>query len=272
MKSLAIKEFCEHLQENLKSQIETVTLENPDIISKASKCLVIIGSFISQLKQFVYQYRFQGMDEEISFFKEQKPVILSQYFYYDKVFSLKLAEPFNGSDALRVYFHQCLSELQEYVKENTQFYKYCLSNSTHLDDKYFTRTEKLLSAPDIDAKFSTGYDNVLAKILAYQMVKEHLVSQLQNLDADNSDRISSLKWTGTKSALIELIYALQSVDAVNNGKADIKQIADSFEHLFNISLGNYYRHFQEIRLRKNGKTNFLDDMREKLIQRLDDFA
>lgn len=104
------------------------------------------------------------------------------------------------------------------------------------------------------------------------MVKEHLITLLQKLDADVTDTLSSLKWTGTKSALIELIYALQSVDAVNNGKADIKQIADSFEHLFNISLGNYYRQFQEIRLRKNGKTNFLDDMREKLIQRLDDFA
>ncbi len=269
MKTLAIKTFCEQLRENLKSQIETVTLENPDIISKASKCLVIVGSAISGLKQFVYEYQFEGIEEEIGFFKEQKPVILSQYFYYDKVFSIKLSEPFNASDALRPYFHQCLNEIQEYVKEHTLFYKYCLSSSTHLDDKYFTRTEKLLSDPDIDAKFSTGYDNVLAKILAYQMVKEHIITQLQKLDDPSA---SSLKWTGTKSALIELIYALQSVDAVNNGKADIKQIADSFEHLFNISLGNYYRQFQEIRLRKNGKTNFLDDMKEKLVQRLDDFA
>ena len=272
MKTLAIKTFCEQLQEDLKSQIETVTLENPDTISKTSKCLLLVGSVISQLKQFVYEYQFQSTEEEISFFKEQKPVILSQYFYYDKVFSLKLTEPFSGSDALRLYFHQCLNELQEYVKENTQFYKYCLSNSTHLDDKYFTRTEKLLSDPNVDAKFSTGYDNVLAKILAYQMMKEYLLMQLQRLDTDTSDKASSLKWTGTKAALIELIYALQSVDAVNNGKADIKQIADSFEHLFNISLGNYYRHFQEIRLRKSGRTNFLDDMREKLTQRLDDFS
>lgn len=272
MKTLAIKVFCEQLQENLKSQIETVTLENPDFISKASKCLIIVGSVISQLKQFVYEYQFESIQEEISFFKEQKPVILSQYFYYDKVFSLKLSEPFSSVDELRVYFHQSLSELQEYVKQNTQFYKYCLSNSTHLDDKYFTRTEKLLGDPDIDAKFSTGFDNVLARILAYQMVKEYLLTQLQKLDTDTSDKASSLRWTGTKSALIELIYGLQSVDAVNNGKADIKQIADSFEHLFNISLGNYYRQFQEIRLRKSGKTNFLDDMREKLTQRLDDFS
>lgn len=272
MKTLAIKAFCEQLQENLKSQIETVTLENPDMISKTSKCLVIVGSAISHLKQFVYEYQFEGVEEEIGFFKEQKQVILSQYFYYDKVFSIKLSEPFNTSGVLRSYFQQCLNELQEYVKENALFYKYCLSSSTHLDDKYFTRTEKLLSDPDIDAKFSTGYDNVLARILAYQMVKEYLVTQLQKLDEGSTDKSSSLKWTGTKSALIELIYALQSVDAVNNGKADIKQIADSFEQLFNISLGNYYRQFQEIRLRKNGKTNFLDDMREKLTQRLDDFS
>lgn len=103
-------------------------------------------------------------------------------------------------------------------------------------------------------------------------MREYLNELIIKVSTDSPHNLSPLKWTGTKLALIETIYALQSVDAINNGKADIKQIADSFESLFNISLGNYYRHFQEIRLRKNGKANFIDDLKEKLVHRLDDFS
>ena len=94
---------------------------------------------------------------------------------------------------------------------------------------------------------------------------------MRDLDNDFSKNCPSLNWTGTKASLIELIYSLHGVDAINNGNVDIKQIATLFEGLFNIKLGNWYRHFQEIRLRKNGRTNFIDQMKKNLEERLDDF-
>jgi len=271
MKTIDIKAFCDQLYESLKTQLETVSLESPDLISRTSKCLAVVTIAIDELREFVYGYEFENTGEEIRFFKELKPVIVSQFYYYSKVFSIKTGEPFNGFDSLTPYYHRELNELQEFVKANAEFYRYCLSGSTRFDDKYFVRSPKT-SDPDVDSKFSTGFDNILARILAYQKVKEHLNGLIIKVSTDSPHNLSALKWTGTKLALIELIYALQSVDAINNGKADIKQIADSFEGLFNISLGNYYRHFQEIRLRKNGKANFIDDLKEKLVQRLDDFS
>jgi hypothetical protein len=270
MKTTDIKLHCEQLQENLKQQLETICMENPEAISKISKCMIVLSSTISNLKSIVHSYAFRNTEEEIHFFKETKPVLLSQYYYYEKLFSIKINEPFEGEASLRAYYHDQLRELQDFIKANAAFYRYCLSNSKDLDDKYFTRTESPLKDPDIDTKFSTGHDNTLARILACQLVKEHLIGLLQNLDKGFPNGTSQLKWTGTKSALIELIYALQCVDTVNGGKVDIKQIADSFESLFNISLGNYYRHFQEIRLRKSGKATFLDLMKEKFIQKMDE--
>lgn len=272
MKTIDIKTFSDQLHESLKVQLENIGLENPDVTAKTSKCLISVRSIINQLKDFVYRYEFIDKEEEVRFFKEIKPVFISQYYYYDKIFSIKMDEPFCGSDSLRAYYFTELDSLQQFVKANIEFYKYCLSNSTYLDEKYFTCSDYSNNGPDVDTRFSTGYDNTLAKIIAWQMVKEYLNGLIQKIDSQSQGQQSSLNWTGTKSALIELIYALQSVDAVNHGKADIKQIAGSFENLFNVSLGNYYRQFQEIRLRKGGKTNFLDDMKEKLVQRLDDFS
>lgn len=79
-----------------------------------------------------------------------------------------------------------------------------------------------------------------------------------------------LTWTGPKASLIESIYTLHSVEVFNRGKADIKLIASAFETLFNVSLGNCYRVIQEIRIRKSGRTNFLDQLKKKLQERIDE--
>lgn len=50
--------------------------------------------------------------------------------------------------------------------------------------------------------------------------------------------------------------------------SDLKQIATYFESVFNVSLGDYYRTFLEIRIRKSGRTNFIDDIKQKLIARI----
>ena len=79
---------------------------------------------------------------------------------------------------------------------------------------------------------------------------------------------SNLNWTGSKTNLIELVYALQSSGSINSGTADIKEIALMLERVFNIDLGNYYQTFTEIRSRKSNPTKFIDNLKESLINRL----
>lgn len=271
MKTEDIKIFSDQLHQRMKEQIEAIALENQDVIARASKSLLITKSSLSELKTFVYQYQFNERKEEIEFFKEIKPIYASQYYYYERILSLKIDEPIGSREELIAYYHRELNQIQAYIKKHPEFHRYCLTNSSHLDDQYFTREHNSTRNPDIDDKFSTGYDTMLAILLANQMLKDYLLSAIRKvgMEADDGSQ-SSLTWTGPKTALIELIYALQSVEAFNNGKADIKQIASSFESLFNTSLGNYYRVFQEIRIRKNGKTNFLDLLKNKFIQRMDE--
>ena len=73
---------------------------------------------------------------------------------------------------------------------------------------------------------------------------------------------SKLFWTGSKTDLIEFIYALQCSGVVNSGTADIKELAVVFEQIFNIELGNYYHTFIEIRARKINSTKFIDKLKE----------
>jgi len=48
--------------------------------------------------------------------------------------------------------------------------------------------------------------------------------------------------------------------AINNGTADIKEIATAFQKIFNIELGDYYRTYLEIRSRKKSKAKFLEEL------------
>lgn len=270
MKTIDIKSYSNQLHEKLRTELELIKVENSDLIPMANKSMTLIRSSICQLKEFVHQYKFCGGQEEIMFFKEIKPMFTSRYCYYESVFEIKVCEPIGSIKTWKEYYQQRLEQLQKFVNDNREFYNYYLSDSTQWDDKYFTRSNQSLN-PELDSQFTTGFDLTLAKFLANKSVKEYLQDLLNGLDSQSADGVNNLNWTGTKASLIELIYGLQCVEVINNGKVDIKQIATSFETIFGISLGNYYRVFQDIRLRKNGQANFLDQLREKFIQRINEF-
>ena len=73
-----------------------------------------------------------------------------------------------------------------------------------------------------------------------------------------------------KVSLIELIYSLQTAGVINNGTADIKLLTNFFERTFQVDLGNVYNVFQEMRIRKKNRSSFLDQLKERLIQRMDE--
>lgn len=79
-----------------------------------------------------------------------------------------------------------------------------------------------------------------------------------------------LTWTESIVSLIELMYALQARGVFNNGTADLKEVAAFFEDTFGIELGQYHRTFLEIRIRKTGRTKFLDSLHESIIRRMDE--
>src|SRR5258706_516824 len=103
-KTLDIRTFSDQLSQNMKAELESVGEDNLEVIARASKSLQIIKSAVRKLKDFVYEYEFENKDEEIKFLKEVNPTFKSQYYYYDKILSMKVNEPVNGVDTLKAYY------------------------------------------------------------------------------------------------------------------------------------------------------------------------
>lgn len=266
MKSMSIIEFSEGLEVKMKQELDNLNADQDEIV-KIGKTLSFIRELITELKEFTRNYKFQNQAEEIQFFKEVKPVFLSQYFYYKKVFEIRLFDSFKDAKRRQANYYTLLQRLEKYVEKNLEFYEYCMSGNTFMDSHYFTRGNQNHKSPDRDECFWTEYDAKLAKILSHELVRNYILNLLKDVTENHTPRVP-LTWTGQKTDLTELIYALHSAAVFNNGSANIKLIAKALEDLFNVNLGDYYRIFQEIRLRKRSQTPFLDHLKEKFSQRI----
>lgn len=242
----------------------------------------IIIKSTENIKALVSKSGFKTEQEEITFFKEIKPQFTSKLIYYNSLYKIETKKPFGNPRILKKYYNKELDKLKLYFDNNLDFYKYYRTGSTYLDYKYFVRGKFDIKLSldnyyfETDTNFTTSHDFKVAKILANDLLQLYLENQLVLLE-NKEDKIKSqrnpntkLTWTGSKVALTELLYALQTEGVFNNGTADLKDIAEYFEENFNIDLGQYRRTFLEIRVRKDDRTKFISTLREKLLKRMDD--
>ena len=97
----------------------------------------------------------------------------------------------------------------------------------------------------------------------------YVIRNLENPHGDHMGKtaLSDLHWTDSKSALIELIYALYAKGSINNGDLDIRELTRYFEGLFNVKLPDVYRTFQDIKLRQN-PTKYLNSLISSLENKI----
>lgn len=267
------------LYEQLQLQLGEIRSEEPGLLNQSTRCIAACRDAIQQLKLYIKEHPFPSKEAEIHFFKNEQPLFFSQLIFYVKVFQLESNRPAGGTGAERKFFQQQLNRLQFFFENHQEFYKYYRTGATHLDELYFLRGRyDLRLLPDdkvlaLDPDGCTLQSLMVAKVLAHELLVDHIHRILVSLErvysTASSPGLPSLQWTGSKVALIELIYAIQSARVLNNGQADIKLLTHFFESIFNLQLGNVYHVFQEMRLRKKGRTSFLDQLREQLVQRMD---
>lgn len=268
------KEYVKIIKDLEKELNDTNTLDAFE--SNAS----LIEDFLNKLRSRVICEKFDSEQDEIAFFKEVKPIIFSKFIYYAKLFRIESKRPLGGQQIQKEYFENEISKSQEYFKKNYVYFQYFRGNETYFDTQYFLRKNKSIriqfdcSGSFLDDQFSTSLDSTYAKFISYELIIKYCQNEIEKLAANvnlapgSNNVSSSLKWTASKIALVEIIYALDSLKVFNNGNADIKQIASSFETIFNIELGDYYRAFIEIKMRKKNNTKFLDSLQKALLNRI----
>jgi len=270
------------LLSEFEGQLETLESGNGDILFKAEKGIALVEKCIRKLQKQIVGQDFETQADEIYFFKDVKPQIFSKLIYYIRLFSIESKRP-RGKDVAQVkYLQQQIDKLQTFFNDNLEFYNYYRRGAMSMDEQYFVRGNRDLRMPLesfhflIDDEFSTCQDGTVATIMAYDMLIVYLRKEVDDLNnkmepTKNTpmEKPSKLFWTGGKTELIELLYALHTSKCINGGTVDIKELASHFEYFYNVDLGNYYHTFIDIRSRKSSRTRFLDRLIELLNQRME---
>lgn len=269
-------DYCQTIISELDDRINELTYEPSNSLVSYENAIGLVLQKLEEIKKYIKKNGFKDDEEEILFFKQLKPQLVSKLIYFNSIYKIETKRPRGGDKTIKKYLNVELSKIKRYFDANLEFYKYYRTNSTHLDNKFFLRGKHDIKLSldtyyfEADHNFTTSHDYKVAKIIANDLIQVYLEDQLNNNNQRKLFETTPLNWTGSKTSLIELIYSLHSQGSIDNGNADIKIIAKTFENMFNIDLGDFYHSYLELKGRKINRTKFLDSLRDALIKRMDE--
>lgn len=269
-------ELTQHC-ENYQKELDAIKLLPSGILERSTLAIKLSRAFLSFLKTLINNQDFESTAEEIEFFKKTKQIPLVPLIYYSEIRSFELQMPKGDLSSQRKTIKKKISKINRFFHYNLDFLEYIECNYQHFDLQFYTKefydTYCFTSSKFYfqDPEFSSSRDMLLGKVKAYNLLitymQNRLIAKQPTLtnSPNKSDIIANLKWTSSKSSLIELIYALHHSRVINNGNAEIKDIALSLQYVFNIDISDFYRIYSEIKARKKSKSKFLDELSANLI-------
>lgn len=272
--------FCAPFFRELEQDFLSIKSAESNTILRCQKIIRFLEKKLKQLNKWVKNHQFQCQKEEIYFFKELKPSLISKILFYQNVLKIESCLP-PGKKAKKKHYIKALNKLSELIHDNRDFYEYYRSRATYNDEQYFTRRPyKDIFRDDpmqlyFDSKISTSHEYQVAIIICSDMLVNYLERRIDEINPKNG--ISNFRdpvnytWSGNKIDLVELIYALKHTGVINNGNVDVKELAANLGKVFNIDLeDNIYRIYQDIKSRKNVRTKFLNKLADNLNQKLEE--
>jgi hypothetical protein len=154
---------------------------------QSEAALDILNRIDSSFKQMVREASFQAAEDEIRYFKHQRPQLLSHIIYYSKIYHLETAKPPGSLRGLRSHYEKELDKIDVFFSENKDFVQYIRSGATVADTLLFMRNNisyksvRESTYASLDPQQTTNYDHKAAKLFAYERLQEYLLTQLRDL-------------------------------------------------------------------------------------------
>lgn len=264
------------------NRIAAIDLNGNHIIRDCKTMLIFLKEKLTELKVFVQSEPFGSDTEEIAFFKQYKPMVLGPLFYFHHILRIESQRP-PGEEELDDYYEKQQEEQKLFFDRHVAFFQYYRSGATYMDNYYFLRGrhENVIDVDvchlDDETEFGTGYDRLVARIMAMEMLYAFL-SVRRNCLQDAAEGVppgllkikGTYKWTGSAIELVEMVYGLNEMGSINNGEAPINELATFIGALLNIDIRDCYSAYTDMKRRKNdSRTYFLDKMRERLNKRME---
>jgi hypothetical protein len=281
MNQLLAMEKHSQILGNLKMNLESIRESTGYTLEQLEFAITQCKGALDQMRDLVFADGFPDQVSEIHFFKNLKPEVFSQLLYYLRLFEIQSSlSAFDKENQIQ-HYKKRIKKCIQFFKEHLTEVQYFQCGHTHMDKSYFTRDSLEIPLPKkseyylIDEKFHTWHDHIFSEIISNQMLINYLqkeIARLEKLEIGTRTFLGTKpRWTGDKVYLIELAYGMYYTGMINNGQTEIKTIVETLEQLFDIDLENYSRTFHDIKRRKIDRTKFLDIMKSKLENKIEEF-
>ncbi|WP_433863890.1 RteC domain-containing protein [Sphingobacterium thalpophilum] len=274
-----MNQFLIDLQQNMEVSMHAISKESEHDLELANRNKDCLNKTMELLNDFVRKYEFQSIEDEIRFFKEQRPLFYAEYIFWNEVFFLESNFPVGKKWQIR-FLKKELKRINNFFERHKELYKYYKQQLKLHDGQLFVRypDEKLLSVeenPELDSKISTAYSSLFAKFIAFEKLAAKIQNSIVNLkngegEKRGQEQTHRLRWTGTKAQLIELVYALASSGVINHGKIHVKQLFLILSEFLHTEVTHYYPYFQRMRIKKKDRAQFMSYLSECLLRRMDE--
>lgn len=270
-----MNKFTKELYSKMQSTIHEISNSGISGFDYYRTCYHETLEISKKLKSYILNYRFSDQREEIKFFKDVKPKFQSKLMYFNELIQVEIQKPLiSEKRMLAKYYRRSSAHYAALASRNQIFLHYIRSNYESGDHLLFSRSNEnfdfIHTDLDLDEKYSTPASTELSKLISYQLVIEHLaekVTELISVNEKDTGFKHKLVWEGPKVGLIEFGYAIHALGAV---KAPLAQIMEGLQFLFNIDLGQFYRVFQDMRIRQDSRTLYLDEAIRAVNKKMDE--
>lgn len=186
------------------------------------KRLQLLIGMISNLKGLEDNYHFNDENEEILYYKTERPKLLHYAIYYERIVDAESKKPLGIGNS---YYKQLKKQLQQdsiTIMDELAYYRF---ENSHNDHSWF--------------KKNSDKKDTFAIIKAYEMLEKYLNTKLDSRPTEEKIADSKvLVWTGTLADYAEELESLKETKTINNGDVTLADLDEAFRKIFIVKITN----------------------------------
>lgn len=99
-----MQDYINEILHRINEEMELLGIDENVCVEDALHMIDVIRPLFDNLRSMTVKYEFQNEEEEIHFFKDIKPDILSRYLYFYKITRIEMKRPIGSDDVQREYY------------------------------------------------------------------------------------------------------------------------------------------------------------------------
>ena len=114
---IPLRTYFDSLLQRVELQIQDYEDNAGDPLTLCRQCVDYLQEALGELKAFVVAYRFASPEEEIHFFKAQKPHLVSKIIYYNTVYQTELRFPSGSVEVQKAYLRSEIERISAFFQK-----------------------------------------------------------------------------------------------------------------------------------------------------------